>query len=121
MGELDLNSVKDVMKNLIRTVLYMHDQNVCHRDLKPDNIFIEPGTNAIKLIDFNVAVKLQTPTLEEPYPNEIRGSTGLKEWNAPETRTVLYYSAKCDMWSLGCLLHYMLSRGKFHGDSELIF
>lgn len=32
----------------------------------------------------------------------------MKEWSAPETRSQLAYSAKCDMWSAGLILSYMV-------------
>lgn len=34
---------------------YIHSINVCHRDLKLDNILIEEKTNMIKVIDFGFA------------------------------------------------------------------
>ena len=58
----------------------------------------------IKIIDFNAAVKL------EKDDDQIMGSTGLKEWSAPETRTQLYSDLKIDCWTLGCLM-FMLCTG----------
>jgi len=56
----------------------------------------------LKLIDFNVAVDFaQCP--------EIRGKTGTDEFSAPETRKWISYDEKCDMWSVGCLILFMLT------------
>lgn len=36
----------------------MHEQGVCHRDLKPDNIMINPDDKyKIKIIDFGISRK----------------------------------------------------------------
>jgi len=51
-----------------------------HRDLKPDNIMVAPGP-WVTVIDFNVAYELKGDSVR------IIGSTGLKEWSAPETRS----------------------------------
>ncbi len=102
---------------MVATVKYLHEACVCHRDLRPDNIIVVPGSYDIKLIDFNVAVKLKTPAPD--YEDEILGSTGLREWSAPETKTQLFYSAKCDLWSLGCLLRFMLDRCRKDTNVEL--
>ena len=85
----------------------MHKNGVCHRDLKPDNIIVDSSNN-IKLIDFNVFASFDYSE-EEPYPKTICGGTGLKEWSAPETRTESFYSAKSDIWSVGCIFHNMLT------------
>ena len=33
----------------------MHSKGICHRDLKPDNIMIDPVAKKIKIIDFGLA------------------------------------------------------------------
>lgn len=53
-----------------------------HRDLKPDNIMIACGP-VVTIIDFNVAYELN----KDSTSGRIMGSTGLKEWCAPETRS----------------------------------
>jgi serine/threonine protein kinase len=88
--------------SLIKAIDGIHDANVCHRDLKPDNIVIrnKNGETKLTIIDFNVAVDLDMSPA-------ISGNTGLKQWSAPETRSNPIYSSKCDIWSFGCLVYFM--------------
>jgi len=48
-------------KNLFRQILegldYLHKNDVCHRDIKPSNIMITKDKKRIVITDFNVAKK----------------------------------------------------------------
>jgi serine/threonine protein kinase len=41
---LEERFVKSVIKQLILAVQYLHFNGVCHRDLKPDNLIVNPNT-----------------------------------------------------------------------------
>ena len=125
------------MKQLFQATEYMHRNNICHRDLKPDNIMISSYIQAIsdannnndnnsisstgeiepikiKVIDLNVAFEV---TPEKP---RIQYGTGLKEWSAPETRTQQFTDFKIDSWTLGCVM-YFICTGKppFQPNSQI--
>lgn len=44
-----------IILTLIRSVAYLHDNNVAHMDLKPANIVVNINTGRIQLIDFGVS------------------------------------------------------------------
>jgi calcium-dependent protein kinase len=47
------------MKQIIRTLIYLHSQGIVHRDLKPENMLFESeGSDTLKIIDFGIAAKL---------------------------------------------------------------
>lgn len=84
-----------------------------HRDIKPENVmFMDKFSLRIKLIDFGTSQKVN-PTLfmTEPF--------GSPYYMAPEVIRGCY-TCKCDIWSVGVILHIMLI-GKppfMHDDNE---
>ena len=44
------------MRHLVTAVRYMHSRQVCHRDLKLENIIIHEQANRPKIIDFGFSV-----------------------------------------------------------------
>jgi serine/threonine protein kinase len=45
------------MLQLISGLEFIHKMNISHRDLKLENILVDPETSTTKLIDFGFAVK----------------------------------------------------------------
>ena len=42
----------------MRSLAYIHGINICHRDIKPTNVLIDPRCHLLKLCDFGSAKKL---------------------------------------------------------------
>jgi len=98
-----------IMKNILETVHYLHENKIIHRDLKLENILIPSNTTSeIKLIDFGLSVDL-TECREAK-----RGGT--PGYIAPEVLKAeasrIQVDPKCDMFSLGCLFYRLLTGGK---------
>lgn len=104
--------------NYIRQVCdatrYMHEKNIIHLDIKPENIMLTTSRSTdVKLIDFGLATKLN--------PNdEVKISTGTAEFAAPEIverDSVGFYT---DMWSVGVLAYVLLSGlSPFAGETDV--
>lgn len=100
----DVKFSKDVRKNIFKQLLsaveYIHSLNVIHCDLKFSNVLINDEFN-IKLIDFGIS------RYEKPIHEELVIQT--LWYRAPE---ILFrfnnYTTKIDMWSLGCLFYELL-------------
>lgn len=45
------NTVR-IITQLLKVVKYLHSIGVCHRDLRPETILINPDTLAVKLLNF---------------------------------------------------------------------
>jgi serine/threonine protein kinase len=100
----DTNCQK-LMKDLLTTVNYLHSKGIMHRDLKPDNIIVDASLN-IKLVDFGLATKIMET-------NRVHQRCGTPGYIAPEIFTASGgrdLNEKCDMFSLGCILFYMIFR-----------
>jgi len=98
--------VAKIIRELLKTVSYIHSVGVCHRDIKPDNILYNPKKEKLKLIDFELA-KIKK------YSNtklEMMTRFGSPAYRAPEMFNSLY-DEKVDIWSIG-VIGYRILTGK---------
>lgn len=90
----------------------MHNFGIAHRDIKPENVLMIDSTedSDIKLVDFGLAKTLG--------PNETSNEAfGTLCYVAPEILLQNAYDKSVDLWSLGILIHLMLT-GTLPFDSE---
>ena len=50
--------VKVYSYQLLRSLAYIHSLGICHRDIKPQNLLVNPETHELKLCDFGSAKQL---------------------------------------------------------------
>ncbi len=43
------------MYQMFRSLAYIHALGICHRDIKPQNLLLDPNTGVLKLCDFGSA------------------------------------------------------------------
>lgn len=114
--ERRIEKYKEIFKELIKAINYLHLMNVSHRDLKLDNILINED-GKLKLIDFGFAVYRQDRN------DLIDNFCGTPTYMAPEIiKRDPYDPHKADIWALGVLLFRMITnRYPFKGatDEEL--
>lgn len=82
---------------------YLHSQGVVYRDLKAENILVEPSGH-IKLTDFGLSKKIYVPDNLKTY-----SFCGTPEYLAPEILLGVGHDKAVDYWSLGVLLYEMLA------------
>lgn len=82
---------------------YIHAAGCIHRDIKPSNIMVRPNGD-ICVIDFGIAKDAHTRTGKTI--GRIIGTDGYMSPEQAKGDTVDY---RTDIYSLGCLLHYMLT------------
>lgn len=49
---IPLAFIKLYMYQLFRSLAYIHSLGICHRDIKPQNLLLDPETGVLKLCDF---------------------------------------------------------------------
>ena len=93
---------------------HAHDHGVIHRDIKPANLLLD-GEGRVKLTDFGIA-KL----FGEAHRTMAGSIVGTADYMAPEQAAGLPATARCDLYSLGCVMYAMLSgRPPFRGKTAL--
>jgi glycogen synthase kinase 3 beta len=104
--------VKLYLYQLSRALAHIHALGICHRDIKPQNLLVNPKNQQLKLCDFGSAKALVQGEPNVSYicsryyraPELIFGSTD--------------YTTAIDIWSEGCVgAELLLGQPLFPGDS----
>ena len=128
-GYIDEKSSRIIIMKILHAVNYCHSFGIVHCDLKPDNIIFEipkeeedlddNGNNGneyfnsnfmdLKIVDFGLSSRIKKN-------QKLNNTVGTPYFIAPEMLSGRY-DEKCDIWSIGVILYYMLS-GKFPFKSD---
>lgn len=101
-----------IMKQLFEVGSYLHENNVVHMNIVPNNVMVSKKLN-LTLIDFGVS------RLTERGKN-INIQKDISQFTAPESYDG-EYSPKSDVWSLGNLMYFLFSsKMPFSTDSNMI-
>lgn len=116
-GKFEESVVKSLTQQTLSGLAYLHDKGILHRDLKADNILLDlDGT--CKISDFGISKKT-----DDIYGNDSSNSMqGSVFWMAPEViqSKGQGYSAKVDIWSLGCVVLEMFAGRRPWSKEEAI-
>nr|QQO58385.1 double-stranded RNA-activated protein kinase [Acipenser dabryanus] len=102
-----------IFKQMVDGVVYIHSNNLIHRDLKPTNIFLSDD-DKVKIGDFGLA----TAIINENDGNSLQRTTctGTKPYMSPEQKTQNKYGNEVDIFALGLICFELLWR--FETGSE---
>ena len=123
--------VKNIIYQILKSLIYLNDNNIIHRDIKTENILIHYSNKEdllshnlakakIKLTDFGFAKRLEknqlassligTPLFMDPLIIQAiitKENNSVKIINNLE-KNKIYYDEKVDIWSLGVLTYHIL-------------
>jgi len=116
-GKFEECVVSSLTRQTLSGLAYLHNEGILHRDLKADNILLDmDGT--CKISDFGISKKS-----DNVYGNDSTMSMqGSVFWMAPEVvrSQGVGYSAKVDIWSLGCVVLEMFAGRRPWSKEEAI-
>lgn len=114
----DLKDCAIVIRQIVEAVAYLHQKNIAHLDIKPENVVFETlsFTNnhmRTRLIDFGCSKLTHDEEISNPL--EYNDFGGTLVYAAPELHTdspsiTGDLLKKCDMWSIGVLTYFLTTK-----------
>ncbi|KAK9168313.1 hypothetical protein Syun_000453 [Stephania yunnanensis] len=114
-GRVSEAIAKHFMCQLAAGLQVLRENNLIHRDLKPQNLLLLTKENnpLLKIADFGFARSLQPKGLAETL-------CGSPLYMAPEIMQLQKYDAKADLWSVGTILYQLVTGNTpFTGNSQI--
>ncbi|KAL6047776.1 Calcium/calmodulin-dependent protein kinase IGa [Balamuthia mandrillaris] len=102
LGSYSEKIAKNLVKQIVEAVKYLHDQNIAHRDLKPTNLLLSsPGSHIIKIADFGLSKILGPDSM-------MQTACGTPIYVAPEVLAGEGYDKEVDCWGIGVIMYILL-------------
>lgn len=106
-----LSAVRDIIRQSIEALAYVHSLELVHTDIKPENICLvsgqarkpgAPASTKIRLIDFGTAEWCA----KDGHRNAL---VSTRQYRAPEVVMGLGWNHVADLWAIGCVVIEMLA------------
>ena len=114
----NVNQIKDILLQLNNIFKKMHENNITHRDIKINNILVKYLDNKktkFKVLLSDYGISNQLMSMSQNYSTH----AGTPTIMAPEILEGEDYNDKCDIWSLGITIYYMLFKDlPYNGKCE---
>ncbi len=121
-GPFSVEDVVDHVLQALEALAEAHRRGIVHRDLKPSNLWLttrEDDSDFIKVLDFGTSkIARSELTANEPPLTRSGSLLGSPLYVAPEQiRSASQADARSDIWSLGVVMHELLTgHPPFHGQ-----
>jgi len=112
IAQIPLLLIKLYSYQMMKSLAYIHALEICHRDIKPQNVLVDPSSHILKICDFGSAKRL---VKGEPNISYICS----RYYRAPELIFgATDYSPAIDVWSTGCVIaEIVIGQPIFPGES----
>jgi len=104
-GSYSEREARDIIRQLVEGVDYLHSKGIAHRDLKPENLLCSETSGegvVIKIADFGLSKAFANGSVLET-------SCGTPDYAAPEVlRMDGAYDKSVDLWSMGVITYVVL-------------
>jgi serine/threonine protein kinase len=100
---LPVHESLSIALQVTQALAFAHSQGIIHRDIKPANILVDTR-GRVKLTDFGIAA-----ALDEVSITSTGQVIGTPEYMSPEQAGGLHVDGRTDLYSLGIVLHEMLT------------
>ncbi|KAJ5768902.1 kinase-like protein [Penicillium odoratum] len=105
-------ATRAIGRQVIEGLSRLHEIKIIHRDIKPQNILVQQKDPIwVKIADFGISKRVLDGE------TDLRSRVGTEGYIAPEVFGIIEvdeessrYTSAVDVWSLGCLLHYILTK-----------
>lgn len=108
-GNFSEKEASIALRQILKAVEYLHSMGIVHRDIKPENLLYtgnsSDANSVVKLADFGLCKQLEVASGR----NLLKASmSGTPAYCAPERLNMEVESKAVDMWSVGCILYFLL-------------
>ncbi|MDY6899755.1 MAG: serine/threonine-protein kinase [Cyanobacteriota bacterium] len=95
-------AVIEILKDLLQTLVFVHNKGVIHRDIKPNNIIRRKSDGKLVLIDFGAVKQVSTQVINSQEQTAFTIGIGTKGY-APREQCLGYPQYSSDIYAVGMI------------------